>query len=115
MKKKLVKTLSLLLTSVMLVTSVNLGAYATEVDEEVVIEESEGILNNPYFTTNEDGETITVWDCVYFGNYYQSEYKPIKEPENPVSGQVYVDSDNTSFIYESVYAVWGEIIMRFIN
>lgn len=44
-------------------------------------------------------DTVT-WDCIYFGNYYQNTYQPKQIPDNPVSGNKYVDSDGTEMIYE---------------
>ena len=39
------------------------------------VENSNYGLNNPYFNSND----LSVWDCIYFGNYYQSNSKK-KEP-----------------------------------
>ena len=47
-----------------------------------------------------DENGVTTWDCVYFGNYPQSKYIPKKEPENPVSGKEYTDSDGSRMVYE---------------
>ena len=95
MKKKLVKVLSLLLTSVMLGTSVNLGAYAEEMNvEEIVAEESDYGISNPRI----EGFSTT-WDCIYFGNYYQNEYNPENPPKEPLVGAAYTDKDGTVYTY----------------
>ena len=47
-----------------------------------------------------DENGVTTWNCVCFGNYPQSKYTPKKEPENPVSGKEYTDSDGSRMVYE---------------
>ena len=55
-------------------------------------------LDNPRINTDEDGRRSTKWDCVYFGNYYQSEYEPKNAPANPQDGMEYIDTDGTKYI-----------------
>lgn len=38
-----------------------------------------------------------IWDCIYFGNYWQSEYQPENEPEEGEDGEVYTDTDGTKY------------------
>ena len=47
-----------------------------------------------------DENGVTTWDCVYFGNYPQSMYKPKNIPENLESGKEYTDSDGSRMVYE---------------
>ena len=54
-------------------------------------------LSNPRI----DESGLVTWDCVYFGNYWKSEYEPIQEPDNPSDGTVYTDTDGTEFIYDN--------------
>lgn len=53
-------------------------------------------LSNPCITN-----TVPSWDCVYFGNYPQSEYSPLQEPQNPVDQTTYTDTDGTRFFCKS--------------
>lgn len=46
-----------------------------------------------------DAQGVVTWDQVDFGSYPQSAYVPEKTPQNPVSGQVYTDSDGTQMMY----------------
>ena len=48
---------------------------------------------NPRLNTSEPTE----WDYIYFGNYPQSEYTPLKEPENPEDQATYTDEDGTKY------------------
>lgn len=52
-------------------------------------------LSNPTV----DAQGVVTWDQVDFGSYPQSAYVPEKTPQNPVSGQVYTDSDGTQMMY----------------
>jgi len=52
-------------------------------------------LSNPTV----DAQGVVTWDQVDFGSYPQSAYVPEKTPHNPVSGQVYTDSDGTQMMY----------------
>ncbi|MCM1245259.1 MAG: DUF6273 domain-containing protein [Roseburia sp.] len=52
-------------------------------------------VSNP---TNSEG--VVEWDCIYFGNYPQSEYKPQVVPENPENDVEYVDKDGTKMVYK---------------
>lgn len=56
-------------------------------------------LTNP----QKDQNGVVTWDCIYFGNYYQSFYEPKEVPENPVIGEKYVDEDGTEMIYKGWY------------
>lgn len=60
--------------------------------------ESEYDLSNPRI---ENG--TTTWDCIYFGSYWQSEYEPIKEPDDPKGNVIYTDADGTEFICSGRY------------
>lgn len=59
-------------------------------------EENKYGISNP----STDGDDSVSWDCIYFGNYPQNEYFPKQQPENPISGTVYEDSDGTKMLYK---------------
>lgn len=42
------------------------------------------------------------WDCVYFGNYWQSAYKPIEEPDpQTYESEIMTDSDGTKYLLKT--------------
>ena len=83
------------IVSIIIGTALVLGLLVGNIDI-VNTKAAEYGLSNP---RTEDG--ITTWDCVYFGNYWKIEYEPIQEPENPINGTVYTDTDGTEFIYDN--------------
>lgn len=42
-------------------------------------------------------EGTVIWDCVYFGNYWQSEYTPQSQPE-PGEDVIHTDTDGTVYL-----------------
>lgn len=65
--------------------------------EVTAAEEDEHTLHNPWI---EAADGKIVWDCIYFGNYYQSKY--VAQPGNrPTEGEddvVHTDEDGTKFL-----------------
>lgn len=90
MKKRLVKAIGILLTSVMVATSFNISVFATDSEDYVVENAVDYGLENPRV---DEKSLITTYDCIYFGNYYQDKYIPTAIPKSPVDKGVYIDAD----------------------
>lgn len=67
------------------------GEYTEATDKTTVDNPASEYDEQTYMTT-------TTWDCINFGKYYQSLYEPQNEPDNPVNGQVYTDTDGTQYL-----------------
>ena len=94
MKKTIKKWIIVTMVTTLLVTILDysreqLNSKAEEKDN------SYGLCNP---VIDENG--VTTWDCVYFGNYPQSMYKPQNIPENLESGKEYTDVDGTKMVYQ---------------
>ena len=111
MKKKIYyRIVSVILCLVLVFTIDNLCGNITLV--ESIGSHAETILRNP--TTNTSG--VTTWDCIYFGNYPQSEYTPKQPPKNPESGKEYTDSDGTKMLYmEGIREEYSEEIYNYVD
>lgn len=94
MRKVMEKWTSFIIITAFVITTLNcpMKQIISKADEK---NNNYGV-NNP--TMDENG--VTTWNCVCFGNYPQSKYTPKKEPENPVSGKEYTDSDGSRMVYE---------------
>ena len=51
---------------------------------------------------------ISTWDVISFGSYPQRKYIPKRAPANPVSGEIYTDSDGTRMVYKE----WKESVLK---
>ncbi len=73
------------------------GNMAIAQAEETDSGENKVILKNPAI---DKSAGMVVWDCVYFGNYWQSEYTPKAEnqPEHGEEDVVHTDTDGTKYI-----------------
>ena len=94
MKKIIKKWIIVTMVTTLLVTILD---YSKEKVNSKAEEKSNSYgLCNPVIDEN----GVTTWDCVYFGNYPQSMYKPKNIPENLESGKEYTDVDGTKMIYQ---------------
>lgn len=88
---------TILMKSWMVILSLIFGIILTErvSSKEMFTVRAETVLQNP--RTDSDG--VTTWDCIYFGNYYQSLYQPIGEAKKDHIGCPSVDSDGTKYTW----------------
>ncbi|MGN0153936.1 MAG: DUF6273 domain-containing protein [Lachnospiraceae bacterium] len=65
----------------------------------ISVVEAATTLQNPSI----DSEGVVTWDCIYFGDYYQSEYYPIQEPDENSWERPFTDEDGTKYARLSWY------------
>ena len=43
----------------------------------------------------------TVWDCIYFGNYWQTRFTPVHAPVPPVEDEICMDADGSTYLHRT--------------
>lgn len=81
----------------MCLSSAVMGGSPAAVKTAKAVEENAVTLSDPVFEA-EKGHVV--WDCVYFGNYWQSKYitQPGNMPEEGEDDVVHTDDDGTKYI-----------------
>lgn len=98
MKQRSKKAVAWWLTAAMCLSLIFISGQSAVIKaEETDSDEMVVTLNNPVIAA-EDGNVV--WDCIYFGNYWQSEYitQPGNQPNEGEDDVVHTDTDGTKYI-----------------